>query len=171
MLAQIRYIIHLILLCSVQVMVFNHIHLYGYAMPIITPLMLLYRPINEGHINSMLRLFLLGLCLDLFSGTPGQHSASLTLLGMLRPLLLRLTTPKEHAENMIPSRRTMGNWNHFMLLLLSTWVNHLAYFTLEGMNYFSSTAFLLTLISSIGLSMALMILLEMLRDNKGTQNE
>ena len=159
------------LLAAVQVMVFNHIHLWGYAMPLITPLMLLYLPINEGRITTMLRLFLFGCVIDVLSGTPGQHAASLTLCGMMRQPMLRLTLPKEHLENMIPSVRTMRPWGHFMLLLLTCLVNHTAFFALESMNYFSTLSFLITWLSSIVLSMLIMMAADKLRDRRTDAHE
>ncbi len=153
----------MLLLVAVQVMVLNHIHLMGYAMPLITPLMLLYLPVNEGRTVTLIRMFLLGLAVDLLSGTPGQSSFSLTLAAMFRPLSLRLTMPKEHVEDMMPTRYNMGRWGHFVFLTMLTIIHHTAYFLLEAMNYFASLHLLLALLSSIVLSMVVMMSCEMLR--------
>ncbi len=156
----------MLLLAAVQVLVLNHIHLMGYAMPLITPLMLLYLPINEGRTIILIRMFLLGLAIDIFSGTPGQNSFALTLAAMLRPLFLQLTMPKEHLEDMIPTRQSMGRWGHFVLLTMLTLVHHTAYFLLEAMNYFASLHFLFALLSSIVLSILIMMSCEMLRRDR-----
>lgn len=161
----------MLLLAAFQVVVFNHIHLWGYAMPLITPLMLLYLPINEGRITTMLRLFFFGLVIDVLSGTPGQHAASLTLCAFLRPAMLRLTLPKEHLEDMVPSVRTMRSWGHFMLLLLVCLTNHTAFFALESMNYISTLSFLITWLSSIVLSMLIMMAADHLRDRQTDDHE
>ncbi len=160
----------MLLLVAMQVLVLNHIHLMGYAMPLVTPLMLMYLPINEGRIVTLIRMFLMGLAVDWLSGTPGQSSFALTLAAMLRPLLLQLTMPKEHLEDMIPTRQSMGRWGHFVLLTMLTLAHHTAYFLLEAMNYFTSIHFLLTLLSSIVLSISIMMLCEMLRHNKRPQD-
>ncbi len=159
----------MLLLVAVQVLVLNHIHLMGYAMPLITPLMLLYLPINEGRVVTLVRMFLLGMAVDWLSGTPGQSSFALTLAAMLRPKLLQLTMPKEHLEDMTPTRQSMGRWGHFVLLTMLTLVHHTAYFALEAMNYFTSLHFLLALLSSIVLSMLVMMPCEMLRHDRRPQ--
>lgn len=69
-------------LLLVQVLVLNHVHLFGYG----TPLPYIYFAISfrRGYPKwgVLVWSFLLGLCIDMFSNTPGVAAASMTLAGL-----------------------------------------------------------------------------------------
>jgi rod shape-determining protein MreD len=72
-----------VLLCVVQVLVLNNIHLFGVA----TPLLYVWFPLtfhrNTPQWAALLWSFALGLAIDVFSNTPGLAAGSLTLIGMI----------------------------------------------------------------------------------------
>lgn len=154
------------LLAVLQAMVFNRLHLLGLATPIITPLFLLFLPINEGRATTLTRAFALGLLTDYIGGTPGLNSAALVATAMVRPPLLTLFVPREHEDDLIPSYRSMGAWKHISLMAAVVVVHHLVYFGLEAMNYFTHVALLVSLGSSIVLSLVVMMAADTLRDRK-----
>lgn len=79
----IRHLFTFIVLCLVQVLVLNHINLLGCATPLlyIYFIMLFRRGFPQWGI--LLWSFLIGLCIDMFSNTPGVAAASATFLGLL----------------------------------------------------------------------------------------
>ncbi len=168
---ELKYLWQMLLLCIFQAAVFNHFHLLGYATPIITPLMLLYLPINAGRSATMFRAFLLGVAIDMLSGTPGQTSAAMVATAMLRPSVLRLYMPREHADDMIPSYRTMGRKKHIYLMFTLLIPHHIIYFALEAMSYITHTALLISLGTSIALSFVVMMAVDSLRDRKPLTKE
>ena len=71
-----------------QGLVFNHIHFFGYATPVIYVYILCLQPLNTSRYAWLLWGFAVGLGADFFSETPGLGAASMTLTalcGCLRP--------------------------------------------------------------------------------------
>lgn len=156
----------LLLLAALQVMVCNQLHLLGYATPLIGVLFLAYIPLNASRTSTLLWAFALGLAIDFFSGTPGQQSGALTLAALVQGPLLKALAPKESAEDMMPTFRTLGRTTHAYYLLTLTAVHHLAYYLLEFFAYFRAVDFLITLGSSIALTLVLLLSAESLRGHK-----
>lgn len=143
-----------VILCLAQVMILNQIHLFGVA----TPLLFVYFAItfhrNYPKWGILVWCFLLGLCVDTFANTPGVGAGSMTLVGVLQPYLLEVFTPRDSAEDMHPSLRTMGTAKYFYYASLCTLILTLAFFTLEAFSFFNwqqwlwctGSSFLLTII-------------------------
>ncbi len=163
---ELKYLLQMLLVVVFQVMVFNHFHLLGYATPIITPLLLVFYPINDSRVAGLLRAFAAGFCIDFLGGTPGQNSAALTFAAMVRPRLLSWCAPREHLEDMVPSFRQMGRTRHFFYMLLLVTAHHTLFFALEALTYFTHVQLLISLASSIAVTMLFMLALESLRDHK-----
>ena len=162
--SELKYFWQMTLLAVLQATVFNRLHLLGMATPIVTPLFLLFLPINEGRATTLTRAFALGLLTDFIGGTPGLNSAALVATAMVRPALLRLFVPREHDDDFVPSYRTMGALKHISLMTAVVMVHHLIYFALEALNYFTHVALLISLGLSIVLSIIVMMALDTLRD-------
>lgn len=104
-----KYIWQFILLCLLQVLVFNHLNLGGYinAFPYIYFLMVL--PISLGRLPLLFIGFALGLVIDVFSDTGGMHAAASTLVAFYRPLYLKAQSPREGYESLaLPHMKTFG---------------------------------------------------------------
>ena len=78
-------IVWFVVLVLVQVEILNHVHIMGYATP-----------------------FFLGLCVDIFSNTPGMHAAASTFLAFLRRPLLQAQMLRETTDDYEPGVRSMG---------------------------------------------------------------
>ena len=61
-------------LLLVQVILMNHIHLFGYATPYIYIYLILSLESNTNRNELMLWAFFLGLFVDMYSGTPGMQA-------------------------------------------------------------------------------------------------
>ncbi|MCD8265979.1 MAG: rod shape-determining protein MreD [Prevotellaceae bacterium] len=164
-----RRIWQVALLTAAQVLVCNHFHLFGYATPMIYVLFLCYIPINANRVATLCWAFLLGFVIDLFSGTPGQASASMTLAAFAQAPLLKAMAPKDRAEDFTPSFRALGKGSHTVYLLVLTCIHHLAYVALEYMSFFTLLDALLSLLGSLLLSMVVMLTLETLRGRRRRQ--
>ena len=74
-----QYIIRLewfIILVLLQVLVLNHIHFEQYATPLFYIYFLLKIDSDNSRKGLMLWAFSLGLCIDIFSNTPGLNAAT-----------------------------------------------------------------------------------------------
>ena len=78
----------IVLLVLLQVEVFNYIQLFRYATPSVYLFALLLFSVDTPKEWLTLVGALIGLSVDLLSGTPGLHMAALTLVGFLRNYLL-----------------------------------------------------------------------------------
>ena len=81
----IRFAWQFILLCSLQILVFNNIQLGGYLNPFPYVYLLLILPISIGRVSLLFVSFSLGLVIDVFSNTGGIHAAASTVIGVLSP--------------------------------------------------------------------------------------
>ena len=75
-----------VFLFLLQVLVFNHVHIFGYATPMPYIYFLLILPSDTPRWLYVLLGFVLGLLIDLFTNTPGMAAGSMTLSGLLVPL-------------------------------------------------------------------------------------
>ena len=143
-------LLRLILLLLFQVMVFNHIHLFGYITPLVIGYMVVCMHRNTSRTEILIWGFVIGLIFDMFSNTAGMAAGSCTLIAMT------------------PSFHTLGFWNYIFYVLLLMLVLHGLFYLLDA---FTLANFLLTLISIIGstvLSTLIIVIMEFLiRPRKG----
>ena len=80
---------------------------------------------------------MMGLGVDIFANTPGVAAASMTAVGLLQPYLFELFVPRDSADDLEPSMRSIGVgaycWYVFFIIL----VYNLLFFTLETFNFFN----------------------------------
>ncbi len=95
-------------LVLVQVLVLNHVHIAGYATPLLYIYYILALRSETTRISLLLQSFLLGMCVDAFSNTPGVNAAACTFLAFIRPSLLRLQTARDASDDYEPGIRSMG---------------------------------------------------------------
>lgn len=159
-------LLQMLALIALQVLVCNHIHFLGYATPMPYVLFLVYLPLDASRIGNLLWAFVMGIILDMFSNTPGEAAASLTLAAFVQWPLLHASAPKDCVEDMVPSYRTMGVWNHVRYVFVLTLVHHAAFYLLEGFSFFHYEEVLITFGAGFLLSFVLMLALETLRHGK-----
>lgn len=157
-----RLLLFLVLLLA-QVLVLNHIHLFDCA----TPLLYVYFVISfqRGFPRWAILLysFLLGLCLDIFSDTPGVATTSMTLLGFLQPYILELFMQRDDDENFQPAIFTMGPVTFFYYSLLLTLIYCVVFFALETFSFFNWLQWLLSVVGSFVLSELLLFVVDGIR--------
>jgi rod shape-determining protein MreD len=81
----IRYGIIIILLISLQLLLFNNIQFSGYINPYVYIMIVLLLPSTIPSWLLLIISFLTGLIIDLFMGSPGMHSSATLLAGFSRP--------------------------------------------------------------------------------------
>lgn len=150
-------------LVALQVLVMNHIHLQGYATPLIYVAFLLYFPMNTSRVEILLWSFVLGLIIDTFSNTPGIASSAMTLAGMISSPLLNAMAGRDAPDNMKPNYHSMGWWTYARFILILVLVHHVTYFALESFSFFNPIDLGISCGSSILLSLLIIYTLEMFR--------
>lgn len=95
----VRNILRFVGLVIIQILLLNNLSLFGYAHVFLFILFILFLPVTTPRWLLILLSFLIGLVIDIFMGTYGLNAAVCTLLGFLRPYVLRLVTPQYDTED------------------------------------------------------------------------
>ena len=90
-------------LVLVQVLILNKIHILGFITPFLYIYFLLKLPTGISRYLLLLLGFILGIKIDVFSNTPGINAAACVFLAFVRPTFLRLFTPRDMLDSIVPS--------------------------------------------------------------------
>lgn len=161
-LPRVLWIIGLVL---AHTLVFNHIHLMGYATPMPYVYALIILPHGTARWIYVVLGFCIGIVIDILSNTVGAAAAALTLVGLLTPLLLRTFAPDDKLEEeFTPSIKTM-QWGGFLKLAVAvTFIHTLVFFLLETFSLFDALEILIKVGSSTALTVIFMMTFEKLRN-------
>lgn len=152
-----------IILCAVQILILNHIHLFDVA----TPFLFVYFAIsfrrNSPKWAVILWCFAMGLAVDVFSNTPGLAAGSLTLVGLIQPYLIELFTPRDSVDDLECSVLTLGKGKYALLATILLFVFCLFFFALEAFTFFNWIYWLVCTCSSTALTLVLILAIESIR--------
>ena len=137
----------LAVLC-VQILVLNHIHLWGYATPLLCFAFVLLAPLRANRILEMIMAFVLGLVVDMFSTTPGVCAGAMVLASFVQHDLLAMMAPKDSEQGLKPSAKELGRYLFIVYLALIQAIGLIAYFVLDIFSFSQSSDLLLTLACS-----------------------
>jgi rod shape-determining protein MreD len=155
-----------------QIFLFDNLQLRGmldsFVAPCVYIFYILMLPISVSKINLLAASFVLGLTVDLLSGTLGQHTAACVLIGFIRPSLIKsLTVGKENTDKGLrPSIYVLGLFRFLFYALILTFTFHLALFFLEIFTLHQAYFTLLRTLLSSAAAVAIMIILEIFFEKK-----
>lgn len=95
-------------LVLMQVLVFSHVHIGGYATAFVYIYFILTLDRNVNRLALLAWAFVLGLVVDVFTNTPGVNASATVLLAFVRPQLITLCVPRDSADDLEPGIRSMG---------------------------------------------------------------
>lgn len=124
-----------ILLLLAQALVLNHIHLFHCATPLLYVYVAMLFPRNFPRGVILLCSFTMGLCVDIFSNTPGIAAGSMTLIGLLQPYLLAIFLPRESTDNLVPSMKSLGVGKFSLYAIIIVFAYCLTFFTIEAFSF------------------------------------
>ena len=153
-----------IILCVMQVFVFNHIQLFGCASPLLYVYFVLTMKKGSAKWGMMTWAFALGLLLDTFSNTPGVTAASMTLAAMAQPYLLDLFITREGDSELTPSMSTIGIKPFFNFSLVMVGGYCVVYFTLEMFSFLNWGRWLECVLGSTLVTLALILAIDRLKN-------
>lgn len=153
----------LCVLCVVQALVLNHIHLFGCATPLLYVYMVLGFPMGYPKWALLLWSFALGLVVDTFSNTPGVASASLTLVGAVQPYFFALFVQRDSPENLRPSVQTLGVMKYSFYVFALVLLYCVVFFALEMFSFFHWLRWLECVGGSTLITVALILVLAYVR--------
>ena len=158
-----RRLFVLVLLCLAQALVFNRIQLFHCAIPLVYVYFVIILPRNYPRWATLLWSFALGLCVDMFTNTPGMAAASLTLVGFLQPYLLELFIPREAPENLKSAMSTLGFTKFLTLSSMLVLVHCLVFFTIESFSFFNVMQWVYSFVGTAVLTLLLLLTVESIR--------
>lgn len=164
-----RNIVRFVFFILLQVYVLNKVpHLHRYITPYIYYLFILWLPFGISRQWLLLIGFLTGLTLDYFMMTPGLHAAASLLIAYVRPLLIQILTPRDSSEFNYrePSPQAMQWTPYAIYVLVLTLLHHIYMVFLEWLSFGSFLDFLIKIISTTGISLLLVVTLELLFPRK-----
>lgn len=150
-------------LCVVQILILNHIHLFGVAIPLLYVYFVITFHRNTPKWAILLWSFALGLAIDVFSNTPGLAAGSLTLIAIIQPYLLELFVPRDSIDELEVSVKILG-WSNFItfsaaLILIFC----LAFFAVEAFTFYNWVHWLICAGSSAVLTLIMILAIESVR--------
>lgn len=159
----IRHFFTFIILCIVQVLVLNHIELFGCATPFLYVyfIMLFRRGFPRWAV--LLWSFFLGILIDMFSNTPGVAASSATFIGLLQPYLLNLFAPRDSSDDMMPTMKSLGVARYVYYTIICVFIFNLLFFTVEMFSFFNWLQWALNICGSTVLTVVLILVIENVR--------
>lgn len=154
----------LLVLTLVQVLVLNRIHLFNIATPLLYILLPLHFDTAQPRWSALLWSFCTGLLIDIFANTPGVAAGSMTLIGLLQPVILRPFVPQDDNEVVTPTIKTMGWLKYATYALIITFIYCLVFFTLESFTFFNALLWIECVGSSTLLTLMLVLAIEKIRE-------
>jgi hypothetical protein len=104
--------------------------------------------------------FVLGLSIDLFTGTPGLHAGATTLMAFCRPSIIKLVSGNLKFENIQePSLGQIDGMWMFRYVLCMVFVHHFALFFLESFSFHLIGQVLLRILLSVPVSIFLIMMI------------
>lgn len=153
-------IIRFVVLVLFQVLVINHIRLGGYVHPHIYMIFIMLLPFNTPKWQLLVLGFVLGLSIDLFTGTPGLHAGATTLMAFCRPSIIKLVSGNLKFENIQePSVGQIDGMWMFRYVLCMVFVHHFALFFLESFSFHLIGQVLLRILLSVPVSIFLIMMI------------
>ncbi len=160
LLQQIYWFIGLILL---QVLILNKIHILGIMTPFLYIYFLLRLPTGISRNLLLLTAFLLGICIDIFSNTPGMNAAACVGLAFIRPFFLRLFTPRDLLDSIVPSFKSMGVGSFVKYTIVCVFSFLAILLTIEFFSFTTWGTLLLRIVSCTALTVICILAIESVR--------
>ena len=164
-----RNIIRFILFILIQVYILNKIpHLHRFITPYLYFIFILWLPFSVSRQWLLIIGFLTGLTLDYFTMTPGLHAAACLLVAFFRPYIIGILTPKDYSEFNYrePSPKALL-WTPYLIYVFTLTLLHHGYMVfLQWLSFGSFLDFIIKVISTTGISMLLIITVELLFPRK-----
>lgn len=144
-----RYALAFILLVPAQGVVFNHLTLFGVAVPLVFVWLIVSLPVTISTNLSIALGFATGLGVDIFCDTAGVNALCCTVLAFARkPLFHLYESYDEDLGGRAPSSASMGAIPYSKFIITAAAAYCLMMFTIEAFQLFNFWLWLLRTVSS-----------------------
>lgn len=147
-----------------QVLVLDNVLFYGFINPYLYVLFLITLPPTFSRSAFLLVGFLMGLMIDIFSGTPGCHASACVFLCYLIPYLQNLFGPRnDHSSNVMPSFKTYGSGAFMQYAVVAVVIHHFCFLMVEHASLSDILWVLLKTLCSSVFTLLMVWVLEMIK--------
>jgi len=143
-----------------QAFVLGRIHLFHYATPLLYVYFVTLFPRNYPKRGVLTWAFAMGLIIDIFTNTPGLAAASLTAVAAIQPYFFALFVPRDAVETLEPSLLNLGPTKYSYYIVTLVTIYCLLFFTLEMFSFDHLLEWLMSVVGSILVTLALIITFE-----------
>lgn len=143
-----------------QILVFDNIRFGNYIHPYIYVLFIMLMPFDIPKWSLLINGFLIGMTIDILSGTPGLNAAATVFMAFMRPSIIDITTRKSDIEGKnAPTITEMGvQWFAFYAFLLLL-LHNLLLFWLEAFSIKLFGLIMIETLLSVPVSLVIIILI------------
>lgn len=149
-----------------QGIVLGRIHLFGVATPLFYVYFVTMFPRNYPKWGVLLWSFCLGIFVDTFSNTPGLASTSLTLLAFIQPRFFELFVPRDSVDDLKPSLISIGPLKYSYYITILVLFYCLVFYSLEMFNFFNWLRWIVCVVGSTVITLALIFTFEIARSRQ-----
>jgi len=128
----VRYAFYFVLYILVQVLILNNIQFLGFVNPYLYILFIITLPSTVTKDVTLLIAFLMGIIIDIFSGTPGFNAFATVAVAYVKPFFQKAFGPREEHDFLIPSFRTYGIGMFLQYCGSLVIIHHLLFFLIES---------------------------------------
>lgn len=125
-------------LILLQVVVFNHLNLFGFINPLIYISWVFLFPFRKNISFLLILSFFLGLSVDFFSDSGGINAAASLFIAFIRLPILKIVLGKSDFEYLLFNLRTVAFSKAIVFITILTVIHH---FIVFGLAYFSFQEF------------------------------
>lgn len=153
-----------LVLLALQVFVFNHIHIMGYATPMPFFLLLLIFHSETPRWKYIAWGFAIGAAVDIFSKSLGEYAAVTTFLGLIAPKLRDAFAPADmDDEGYSPSARSMKWRGYSLYTFFATTIFCTLFYVIECFSFFHPEMMVLNILASTALTYIVILAIEKIR--------
>jgi len=154
-----HFLLLFVVLVVLQVTIFNNVGIGGYANPSVYLLFVLLLPLDIKGWVLLVCAFIMGIVIDMFSNTPGLHTASTLMMAFVRPWAVELISGRSDFDpGSIPLFSARGQRWMFTYIFLLILVHHIVLFFLEIFHFQAFFHTLSKALLSTGVSSVMIIL-------------
>lgn len=151
-----KHIIYFFVLIFIQVLVLNNIRFLGFINPYLYVYFILFLPSSISKDMTLCLGFLLGLIIDIFSGTLGCNTFATVLLAYLKPIFQKAFGPREDYDIVFPSLHSFGMGRYIQYVFYLVFIHQLVFFYVETLSF---AYFWRTLLSAVCCSIFTVLLI------------
>lgn len=155
-----RLILLFFLLVFLQVWLFNKIHLFGYATPFLYVYLIVKLPIDLNRNIVLIIAAIMGFLIDVFNFTLGMHMLASVAVGFIRYYLLKLFTPRDIFESVLPAFSTFDRGLFLRYAGSVVLIHHIVLLLVDSLSLLDPLSLILRILGSSVLTIFLIFTFE-----------